>query len=59
MTLTTLPPPSRQIETTGRPGLNREDTLTIALFTLLYAIPVAHSAVSRAFWPDELLRTTS
>ncbi|MFQ3582526.1 MAG: glycosyltransferase family 39 protein, partial [Chloracidobacterium sp.] len=54
MTLTALPPPSPHIETTGRLGLNREDTLTIALFTLLYAIPVAHSAVSRAFWLDEL-----
>jgi len=32
----------------------REDVLTIVLFTLLYVPYVAHAAVTRPFWMDEL-----
>jgi len=34
--------------------LTRSDTLVIALFTALYVPYVAHAAVTRPFWMDEL-----
>ncbi len=34
--------------------LTRSDTLVVGLFTVLYILQVAHAAVTRSFWVDEL-----
>ncbi len=34
--------------------LTRSDALAVGLFTALYVLQVAHRAVTRAFWIDEL-----
>ncbi|AEP13258.1 hypothetical protein Cabther_B0256 [Chloracidobacterium thermophilum B] len=34
--------------------LTRSDTFAVGLFTVLYILQVAHAAVTRSFWLDEL-----